>query len=288
MARIRSVHPGLFTDEHYAVLSLAGRELLKGLWTESDDQGVFEWKPVSIKMRIFPLDTVDVPALLSELEKHWIMKFEVDGRAYGACRNFCKYQRPQKPKHVHPLPVEHHAFVRLGYKSRGAEQDAAEQGGSGTSPVSEENEYGTDKRKPGQMEEGGGKRKRNGSSEPDGFEAFYQAYPKHEGRGKAKAAYVAALKKTDAATLLQAAQAFRRKQEGENPKYIPLPASWLSAERWTDEGLLHGPPDDTADIDDWRIRQRVFRESGRWSDNWGPRPGTEGCKCPRELMEIAA
>ena len=37
--------------------------------TESDDAGVFEWKPLQIKMRIFPADAVDVAAMLAELVK---------------------------------------------------------------------------------------------------------------------------------------------------------------------------------------------------------------------------
>ncbi len=41
MARIRSIHPGLFTDEAFMALSLLARVVLPGLWTECDDQGVF-------------------------------------------------------------------------------------------------------------------------------------------------------------------------------------------------------------------------------------------------------
>ena len=54
------------------MLSMAARVLLFGLWTEADDQGVFDWKPITIKMRILPVDNVDVPELLAELERRLV------------------------------------------------------------------------------------------------------------------------------------------------------------------------------------------------------------------------
>lgn len=157
MARIRSVHPGLFTDENYAVLSFPARELLKGLWIESDDNGIFEWKPLSIKMRIFPADQVDVPALLQELTAAWVQPFDYDGKRYGACKNFGKYQRPKKPKTVHPLPDALKSYVMHGYKPRHSEQvdDEQQELETGTEPVP--HQFSTDTEKSGQMEEGGGK-----------------------------------------------------------------------------------------------------------------------------------
>lgn len=112
MARIRSVHPGLFTDEAFVSCSALARLLVIGLWTEADDQGVFEWKPVTLKMRILPVDNADVPAILAELETaNLIRRFTVEGRQYGAVRNFCKFQRPKKPNSVHPLPSEFRTYV---------------------------------------------------------------------------------------------------------------------------------------------------------------------------------
>lgn len=100
MARIRSIHPGLFTDEAFAGLSMAARVLLLGIWTESDDQGVFEWKPISLKMRLFPVDNVNVASLLEELSgANVIRNFSFEGKPLGAVRNFCKYQRPKTPKY---------------------------------------------------------------------------------------------------------------------------------------------------------------------------------------------
>ena len=98
MSRIRSVHPGLFTDEAFASVSMPARLLLIGIWTECFDDGIFEWKPLTLKMRIFPADSVDVAPLLDELVSvNAVMRFCADGKLYGAVRNFCRFQRPKKP-----------------------------------------------------------------------------------------------------------------------------------------------------------------------------------------------
>lgn len=142
MPRIRSVHPGLFTDEAFMQASLQARLLMIGIWTECFDDGVFEWKPLTLKARIFPVDNCDLPALLSELESlNFIQAFEAGGKKYGAVRNFRKYQRPKKPTESKVLPHELRTFVALT-------DDISE-------PVG--NQFGTSGEKSPQMEDGGGR-----------------------------------------------------------------------------------------------------------------------------------
>ncbi|MFC6792712.1 hypothetical protein ACFQE0_26030 [Methylobacterium komagatae] len=112
MARIRSIHPGWFTDEAWVSVSFEARLLGIGLWTECDDQGVFEWKPITIKMRLFPADNLDMAALLAELaDADLIRQFSAGGKKYGAVRNFCRFQRPKKPRPVHPINGEFRTYV---------------------------------------------------------------------------------------------------------------------------------------------------------------------------------
>ncbi|GBR70964.1 hypothetical protein [Gluconobacter kanchanaburiensis] len=107
MARIRSIHPGLWTDEAFATLSMAARVLIMGIWNHADDGGGFEWKPLTLKMRIFPADNVDVAALLEELSSsNLILEYDEDGKRFGAVRNFGKWQRAQKPDRFCPMPSE--------------------------------------------------------------------------------------------------------------------------------------------------------------------------------------
>lgn len=68
------------------------------------------------------------------------------------------------------------------------------------------------------------------------FDRWYAAYPKKEDRGHAVAAYAKAIKAgaTPAeilAGLQRNVSALREKER----KYIPLPATWLNGQRWTDE-----------------------------------------------------
>jgi hypothetical protein len=114
MARIRSIHPGLFTDEAFVILSDAAQIFFLGLWTEADDQGVFEWKPMSLRMRLRPTKDGPVEPLLAEIvAAERILRFEMGGRHYGAIRNFRKYQRPKKPNAIHPITEEIRTYVAL-------------------------------------------------------------------------------------------------------------------------------------------------------------------------------
>lgn len=118
MARIRSVHPGLFTDENFVQCSPVSQVFLIGIWTECDDHGVFEWKPITLKMKLMAAHSYDAAVHLEELVQfHMIRKIEVDGKAYGIVRNFCIWQRPKKPTTRYPLPNEWRSYV--GLKSDG-------------------------------------------------------------------------------------------------------------------------------------------------------------------------
>lgn len=114
MSRIRSLHPGQWTDEEFVACSMAARLLALALRNEADDNGVFEWKPLTIKMRCFPADSVVVADLLAELAaQDLIRQFQVGGKSYGAIKGFRRWQRPEKPKAWHPLPDSMRAYVGL-------------------------------------------------------------------------------------------------------------------------------------------------------------------------------
>ena len=150
MARIRSVHPGLFTDEAWVSCSAMARILVIGLWTEADDQGVFEWKPIQLKMRILPADAADVSALLNEIEANGLIKrFVVDGKTLGAIRNFRRFQRPKTPSNTFDLTGEMRLYVGLPVADAPAFPQNGEIGGDDDAPFLPNGE------KSPQMEDGG-------------------------------------------------------------------------------------------------------------------------------------
>ncbi|UMM63111.1 hypothetical protein [Aristophania vespae] len=105
MARIRSIHPGFWTEENIVTVSAFARLLYIGLWQQADDGGCFEWKPLKLKMTIFPGDNLTIEELLAELVTVGLIQdYEAEGRQYGAIRNFGKWQRPKKPARQFPMP----------------------------------------------------------------------------------------------------------------------------------------------------------------------------------------
>lgn len=98
MPRIRSIHPGFPTDEDMIECSIPARLFFLLLTTEADDYGCFEWKPIRLKVRLFPADDVDIEKLLGELVAvDKVARYTSEGRQLGAIRNFVKFQRPKKP-----------------------------------------------------------------------------------------------------------------------------------------------------------------------------------------------
>ena len=182
MARIRSIHPALFTDEAFVGLSMPARVLLLGIWTEADDQGVFDWKPVTLKMRIMPVDNVDVAALLAELqESDVIRKFDQDGRDFGAVRNFCKFQRPKTPKYRPIKRPKVREYVASTYPAPEIEQvdpDPFPQNGEIASQMEEEGGREGEKKEP------------SSASRPanEDFENLKKVYPRRKGNYGWKAA----------------------------------------------------------------------------------------------------
>jgi hypothetical protein len=112
MARIRSIHPGVWTDEGFVSVSSFARLLFFGLLTECDDNGIFEWKPVQMKLRLMAADTVSVPELLGELEaQNMVRRYPLGESTYGAVRHFRQWQRPKKPNSHHPMTEEMRAYT---------------------------------------------------------------------------------------------------------------------------------------------------------------------------------
>mgnify|MGYP003526614305 FL=1 len=136
---------------------MGARVLFLGLGVEADDKGIFEWKPLTIKMRVFPADNVDVVELMAELEAAGsIRRYEFGGRTFGAIRNFRRFQKPKTPNDIHPATAEILAFVGLAPSDADAFPPKGE-----TFPQKGE--------KSPQMEEGGGNRRGKGKEEKGGY-----------------------------------------------------------------------------------------------------------------------
>lgn len=222
MARIRSVHPGQWTDEAFVSVSMAARLLAIALRNEADDNGIFEWKPLQIKMRLFPADAVDVDSLLQELaDSGQVMEGEIKGRKYGAIRNFTKYQRPKKPNPVHPISNDFRTFVGLT------------DGGGEVVP----HQLPTGSEEAAQMEEEGGNSNTYGAR----FDEFWSLFPDRDGPNPKKPArqkFENAVKRgVDPECIIRGAKMYALHCKAKNSvgtSYVAQAQTWLNQERWND------------------------------------------------------
>lgn len=296
MARIRSIHPGLATDETYMSMTMAAKAAWPLLWTECDDNGIFEWKPIVLKARLLPYDNVDFSDLLAEYVRlGCVIKAEIDGRSYGAVRNFCRYQRPKKPNSVHPINDDFRNFVRL------------------TDAISEQvpNQFPTGGENSPQMEDGGCKGNNNiGSDEPpsrakrskakDGackddlvqeFEStFWPAYPRRVGKANALKAFKAARKGISLDAIMASLRSYAEARHGKDPEYTKHPSSWLNSKPWADDGIdgvaTSANPAFGPGPRGWESVLFVARNNEDWDSKiWGPKPGLPGCLVPAELLK---
>lgn len=77
---------------------------------------------------------------------------------------------------------------------------------------------------------------------PTAFEVFYAAYPKHEAKKDAQSAFAKLNPSPELLDKMLAAIASKKQTTDwmkEKGKFVPLPATWIRAERWNDEA----PPD---------------------------------------------
>jgi hypothetical protein len=272
MPRIRSIHPGQWTDEDFVSCSMPAQLLAIGLRNFADDAGVFEWKPITLRMQIFPARTVDIPKLLRELEgANIIRQFEAAGKPYGAIRNFRKWQRPEKPKLIHPLPAELRAYVGLGgddpsiYGPPQGDQPDSDRGTLGDQsttcrrPVADQSvnlsaEEGGNSIYISPLRSDDAATDQSGATRPKAaapetraatettavpkangaspeFAEFWERYPRKVAKAAAVKAWGMATRDTAPATIMGGLA----KTRWPDLQFVPHPATWLNGRRWEDE-----------------------------------------------------
>lgn len=134
---------------------------------------------------------------------------------------------------------------------------------------------------------------------PDGFDAFYAAYPRRESRGDAEKAYVAALNRSTPEIILAGAKRYAIAMKQSEVRFIKHPATWLRADCWKDElghlSVVGGAAvPETIGLDVWLRRLQIFHHGDEeqgleplyWSNRWGPNPGLPGCQIPPEAAKM--
>lgn len=284
MSRIRSIHPGIWTDEAFMGLSAHARLLLMGLWTEAWDDGVFEWKPLTLKARIFPVDTVDVSELLLELVHAGVIaRLEASPKQPGVIKNFQKYQRPKKPNSSGMMRDEWLDYVGAKTTPVTSDDDVPE-------PVP--NQFPTSTEKSPQMEDGGGRMKEEDAASQLSASRFLydRLIEAASTRGTCHPSLALGIgpitdliaKNYDVDTDILP---FIRE------KARPDIGSWSYfvkgiIQRAEERRAIPAKP--SAKPADWLQRVTAFYDESIWHRSWGPKPGDPGCEAPAELLKRTA
>jgi hypothetical protein len=127
--------------------------------------------------------------------------------------------------------------------------------------------------------------------EPEGFAAWYLAYPKHVDRIDAAKAFRRVMKsgRISFDDLMAATARYSAKVAGTDKQFIKAPSVWLNKGSYLDEpdGGEPAPvirdPRSFSDAD-WQKRLKYFQDSETWMPAWGAKPGDPGCLVPPHLI----
>lgn len=294
MARIRSIHPGLTSDEAYMSMSITAKAAWTPLWMQCDDHGIFEWKPIVLKALIFPADAVDMASLLEEwVSLGCIKKIDVDGKACGVVRNFSRYQRPKNPSYRYfkadELPTDISKYI--GVRS--------------APPVLPQSSPSPTEVLPQRKEEGGRREEEKkeitqpvakatrGASEK--FEEFWKERPRRDGDDPRKPAEKKfnALVKTgvDPDVMISGARlaTIAAKERGiYGTKFVPQTVKWLNDQRFVDyaaEAYSEDGQNKPSEGDAfWDSILTSFKRFGYWSGQAGPGLDSPDCRVPDEML----
>lgn len=105
MARIRNIKPDIFRHEALQDLESdhPGAHIILtyiALWTQCDKNGVFAWKPRTMRLDILPFLQINIEKNLQTLlDAGYIQTFETEGNKYGYIPTFTRHQvLPTKEK----------------------------------------------------------------------------------------------------------------------------------------------------------------------------------------------
>ena len=215
-----------------------------------DDFGRFEGRTAILKGRLFPLKGDVTFGMIEEgLRKlnsvGLVEMYECDGKPYlyiptwekhqtvraatskfpdpKDCESICiQLQTDENScKQIHPYSYND---IRNSYSYNDIRNSVSD------SVQAHDSENGTD-------EEQAPKSKRKPNKQIDErFEIFWSEYPRHEKKKEAIAAFKA-IHVTDELldTMLDALRRQKASEQWQNPKYIPMPTTWLHGRRWEDE-----------------------------------------------------
>ena len=222
MARARVIRPEFWSDEKLASVSRESRLTYAGLWGTSDDYGVTKGNAAWLKSQIFPYDEdlkiTKFTEWLSELEGlRRIIPFTKDGEKYYYIPKFIEHQKVDKPsKNRNPLPPE-------DIESRVSRETVASDSRESSDETETETEF---------------KQKQKQTPCSNGFEAFWQAYPRKIGKAKAEQAWRTKNgSRPPIEKIIEKLEELKKSEQWtkDSGQFIPHPTTWINRGGWDDE-----------------------------------------------------
>ena len=241
--RIRSILPNFYRSEDIGKMCWDTRLIFIGLWSYVDDNGVGRDVERLILADLFPYDEArETLARVSRglqtlCDGGQIVRYSIDGKPLLFIVKWDSYQRvdrPTKPRYERPTCED--AVIREPIATSSRDMYATLATGEGEKGRRGEGEKGLDTPPAAPRP----------ISEPDGFEEFWACYPKRSDKGHARTAYLKAAKAAGVDVVLAGAQRFAADPNLPEPKFIPMPTTWLNGERWQDDPL---PPRNGKPVD---------------------------------------
>lgn len=98
MAKIRSLKPEFFSSEQVVSVSIEARYLFEGIWVFGDDEGLIKHSPMSLKMKVFPGDVINVEPLVAQLLREGlVIEVSSDQGPLLWAPNVQVHQSPRRP-----------------------------------------------------------------------------------------------------------------------------------------------------------------------------------------------
>lgn len=268
MSRKRFITSEMSTDERLAEVA-ADEPIAALIWPwillELDDWGRTEFKPVKMKLSLFPAcQLVSADCLATSVDclvKYGLLaKYEVDGKTYIAVhpKKWIKFQTylvgTKRPGHTSSIPGNpawfgnecHESWLLMTRQADRANVSECQLTAADVSrclPLSVPSPSPSPSKNNTPLPpKGDDAKKTSGYSEP--FEAAWKAYPKKTNKGAAYKAWQKAIKRDMPVEDMPAhieSRSFEPDWRKEDGRFIPHMATWLNADGWLDEGAKIPP-----------------------------------------------
>jgi hypothetical protein len=215
VARIRTIKPEFPHSESMGRVSRESRLCFILLWTIADDAGRLRGNSRMLASLLYPYDDDaknKIDGWLTQLAgEGCIDRYEVDGTSYIQVRKWSDHQKIDKPSQSR-LPAFDESSRSLAKVSEASTTDL----GPRTVDLVP---------------------RTNTADQPEGFDLFWQTYPKKSAKPAALKAFQSAKINGHLPEVLAdvEAKAGGDDWQKENGKYVPNPATYLNQRRWEDE-----------------------------------------------------